>query len=656
MSDPTRDSERESRARLEKFAQTHLDRAQTLSAGTTRTALAWAVALGLIWFQPMEHRLTLVRTAQRSQNALATISQTDAEQIGADRLGAMLETGKANFRTDESAASAQTIELPFSIKLTVPPYWVPTLWLLLALGLTIYMHDARRRILRLVVTGIRLQREAGVNDPRFRCLVGGGVWWLAPVPSRIGPTPDSDSFREVFGWQTDRVNTIAAAGAAATLLLVQSRVQYVSLCIGAGLMAAGNGFLQNFAWLSIILLDLALGSVIALLVFKWFFAPGDSRKLEEPASGEPALQNVGITRRRALYLAFGGVFSFLALICNVTAMYAFAAARLGRLPVLIDRTVTATGARRRRRHHKKPDRAKENRDRAKASPLPFGLYVNPRTGTVHISAPTKGSNVSPCASCIRATWAARLKKIEPSRILWNEGLRARDSLSVISAPSAPAVSALPSPTRRFEGATHPHIAHRTFMVEQQALALLHSGSRGPDEAIQFLLDATKAVSVFGLRTGVRLYDLLAGLAVRYDHKPALDQLSEILRGELRKVEEYSKNHAFTGTNVANQLAPWLRPLLAIAGIETNSEPKLKAASRHRSHPRHHEKGNGVQSAQAHAPQAQIPPADHQRFLADALRARLEKWSSKADTKWAPHWKKKEEIRWGGVKLPALTKS
>src|SRR4051812_26544494 len=76
-------TEKDQQGRLEKFGLAHLDRAQTLSAGATKAALAWSAALALIWFQVLEPKLTQVRAALRSEKAVDTISQLRPEEVGA---------------------------------------------------------------------------------------------------------------------------------------------------------------------------------------------------------------------------------------------------------------------------------------------------------------------------------------------------------------------------------------------------------------------------------------------------------------------------------------------------------------------------------------------------------------------------------------------
>src|SRR5205085_2820632 len=103
--------------------------------------------------------------------------------------------------TDNDLAKQEQIDLPFSIKIKVPPPWLPTLWLVLAFGLTWYLLDTRRRILRLAGRGLRLlTTEVNAQPAYVRSLVGRSVWWLLPLPSKPGQALRAEEFNRALGW------------------------------------------------------------------------------------------------------------------------------------------------------------------------------------------------------------------------------------------------------------------------------------------------------------------------------------------------------------------------------------------------------------------------------------------------------------------------
>lgn len=630
-------------ARLEKLAATHFDRAVSLSAGTTKTALAWTVALALVWFQILEHRLNLVRYAQQSRNQFTSVTAIPAGVLGADRLEDRAIDTAARLRAAESAESDQTIDLPFSVKLTLPPHWIPTLWLLLALGLTFYLDQARRRIFRLIGRGIRLHTEAGVEDARFRTLVGGGVWWLAPIAPAAGQglttgeAVGTANLKTTLDWPNPRRKTAAVACVAAILFLVQARVQYISLCV-TGRLLLGTALpellnIRTLAWLALTMLNLALGSCIAMWIWRWF----DTRE-QAPALAANLRTSSSATRRRMLALGVGGSFGFFGFFSNLAAIFGFASAHAGTplglgggkdpaIPAFPHRKRGGTG-----RHAPSP-------------PLPYGLYLNPKTGVVHISAPAPKQALAPCASCIRAAWAARLKRIDPTTVQWN---RARwthqPSLQhpavTASLPSQPKPPSPPKITPR------PHTSHRTFMVERQAIAYLTHTD--PKKAIDFLLQSTRGIPEFGIQSGLRNYDLLAGLAVRYGQTKVLESLTDILKDELTKMASYHLTYGSIPAPRRPQPRPWLRVLLALADLDSfarfasPSSPQRNHLAKPRRNPRKSE-------------QPQAPPSSHDAYLMQALNARLQKWSD-PENAWLRRWKNPAPIPWAGTRLPPLHKT
>ncbi|MGJ5819523.1 hypothetical protein [Paludibaculum fermentans] len=617
-------------SRLEKLAATHFDRAQTFSSGTTKTALAWTVALALVWFQVLEHRLKLIRDEQLSRGQLVSVVGLRPAEFGADRMIDRAEESTAKVNQAEAAAASPTIELPFSIKLTLPPHWVATLWLLLALGLAIYLDVSRRRIFRLIVRGIELSEESGVRDDRFRTLVGGGVWWLAPIRPVLSGSLSTDSIRTTLGWSNLRARTAVVAGIAATVFLLQARVQYLSLCVAAHLLhknaPPGLTSIGTISWLGLTAFNLLLGALIALVIWRWFSNPGAVPNI---ASGQA---EVNMSRRRALSAGGAAGFALLGFGSNLAALYGFGSLNSGR-------KLGFTPAKPNENHVRSRRRRGGLSKRGKLATLAYGLYMNPKSGVVHIATGAVAGKTALCASCIREPWAQRLKALAPNAVLWNRGNHqlhaAIESMprvkTVMGSPAAPITKVIP----------RPHIAHRTFMVEQQTVAYLHHG--GPKVAIRFLSEAVQAVPEFGIQSGMRLYDLLAGLSIRYQDAESLNQLTHILQSEISKLQNFLNRSEHLPNRAEPATNRYLDFALSLTGLERLFNSGSKSTS-----------PKATQRPRVKQRKADLSgvPANHEAYLLTELQSRLGKWSqSKSD--WSLRWRKSEAVVWAGITLPAL---
>src|SRR5262249_37571445 len=155
-------------ARVEKYALSHLDRVHTITTGATKTAIAWLVALAIIWWQQLEPKFTQVQDAQAGRYALIGVSTESLVQ----RLNV-----NAQWNQKDTLAKEEELDLPFSIKIKLKPQWVPTLWLVLAFGLCWYLLVTRKRVLRLAARGLRLLHVDVRAEPAYvRSLVGEAVW------------------------------------------------------------------------------------------------------------------------------------------------------------------------------------------------------------------------------------------------------------------------------------------------------------------------------------------------------------------------------------------------------------------------------------------------------------------------------------------------
>jgi hypothetical protein len=624
------EAEKDKKARLEKFAQSHFDRAQSLSAGATKAALAWSVALGLIWFQVMEHRLTLVHRVQRSQERFSAISRSGADDVGTERLTEKIDEQRRKVSDAEAAAADQQIELPFSVKLTLPPYLVPTLWLLLALGLTYYLQDARRRILSLIKRGAQLHQEAGV-EARFRTLVGGGVWWLAPLPTL--PSIEDEVRHQTLGWLDAKSYRTVVACVAAMLVLLQARVQYVSLCVAAGLMPIKNQWPYSLELLALLLLNFLLGAVILIRIWRWIIDPVFERETVFIPE-----ETKGVGRRRALQFMWIAAFAAVAFVLNIVAIYLFAGIHARKIPRMLANSFVIRAPM--RRNHRVKD----------APRLAFGLYANTQSGIVHISSPTKEGKHACGTSCLSSASAKFLRPVGPADVKWNEIRPSKAKFfSPIGRPNAPIPDRSESPIRNKNRGTYPHQSHRTFMVEQQAIAYLHAGA--DEKAIEFLLEAIQAVPLFGLRTGLRLYDLLAGLSIRYGKLSMMDKLLAAIRSEVGNLPRHHGSSVSLVSTQSPSKKLWFRYLLLLAGTEDSMESRNGPhGSRRRVRPRKRRSGK----ENTEAAQAKEAVKDRSKQLADLLEARTVKWTA-TDSRWAARWRSSGEIKWAGTTLRALPK-
>lgn len=540
------------------------------------------------------------------------------------------EESTAKVNLAEAAAASPTIELPFSIRLTLPPHWVATLWLLLALGLAIYLDVSRRRIFRLIVRGIELSEESGVRDVRFRTLVGGGVWWLAPIRPDPECSLSLDKLSTTLGWSNLRARTAVVAATAATVFLLQARVQYLSLCVSAHLLHKFTppelSSMGTISWLALTAFNLFLGALIALMIWRWFSNAGTA------VSSAGAEGDVNLSRRRALTTVGASGFAILGLGSNLAALYGFGSLQAGRPLGFTAAKPDGSRARARRRRGGLSNRGNLGK-------LTYGLYVNPKSGVVHISTGASAGKTALCASCIREPWAKRLKAIAPTAVSWNRGNHQMHSAvdskpwvkAAVGSPSAPATKVIP----------RPHVAHRTFMVEQQTVAYLNHG--GPKLAVRFLSEAVQGVPEFGIQSGMRLYDLLAGLSIRYEDAEALKRLTQILQSEISKLQSFLNRREHLPIRAVSATNRYLDFALSLTGLERlyNSGSRSfrpKPQQRPRVQPRKAELA-GV-------------PSNHEAYLLAELQARLVKWSQR-DSKWSMRWRKRGALEWAGIKLPAL---
>jgi len=187
------------------------------------------------------------------------------------------------------------------------------------------------------------------------------------------------------------------------------------------------------------------------------------------------------------------------------------------------------------------------------------------------------------------------------------------------------------------------------MVEQQAIAYLHAGA--DEKAIEFLLEAIQAVPLFGLRTGLRLYDLLAGLSIRYGKLSMMDKLLAAIRSEVGNLPRHHGSSVSLVSTQSPSKKLWFRYLLLLAGTEDSMESRNGPhGSRRRVRPRKRRSGK----ENTEAAQAKEAVKDRSKQLADLLEARTVKWTA-TDSRWAARWRSSGEIKWAGTTLRALPK-
>jgi hypothetical protein len=602
------EDEKQKLARIEKYAQAHLDRVHTVTSGATKAALAWSVALAIIWWQQLEPKFAQIQVAQASRRAL----------LPATTLGPQLVGLNERFAKDDDLAKQEQLELPFSIKIKLPPQLVSTLWLLLAFGLSWYLFDTRKRVLRLAARGLRLLTEVKAEPPDVRSVVGEAVWWLAPLPANRGQVVTTDEFRRGLGWQHKRFPFEAVVLIVWAVLIIgaETRVLYVAFCIESFL----TGLTNPASWLSLTLANWLLFLATILTIWRWFIpaAVPDILSADKRASK---------SRRDLLSTVWrGGALAAVALLWFAMTTYAFAAVHRSRKPGGAHQHYAKARSRRR----KKPG----------ALQLPSeGWYVNIHTGTVHAA-------TSRCKTCLIATHPGRLTLVSADTVQWNERGRSEISPSITLALHAFSVGheSGPGTQERISGnrstpevGWHPHGAHRTFMIEQHALELLKK-KQGAERACQVLLQAVQATPVFGLKTGMRLYDLLAGLTVRFHRTEDRSALVRVLRDELSLMQSFERKIEQPGVGI---VLSWLYRL---SNNEQRAEPAtiIKPVRKHE----HHKTSTSVPyKGLAHA------HLGHNDYLKAVVEDRITKWQNQKSG-WYQRWSDtKKPVKWAGGEIP-----
>jgi hypothetical protein len=618
------DSNKEQLARVEKYAQAHFDRSYAISSGATKAAVAWVVALLIFWFQLLEPKLTDVRKARerrQTTQAASTLGRQARRQPADD------------FQKKQDLAKSVKVKLPFGIEFDWPPEWLVALWLALSLGLGWYLLDTRRRILQLISRGLRLlETEVKAEPPYVRKIVGNGVWWLAPLPRIEGSALSPDRLRAALGWRSSVFSskTLFLCVLITVLVVIETRVFYVGFCVSFYL-TPGN-------WLLITIIDSLLFAA-TLMLFRYWLAPG---KVPDLWADEPGSPNQP-RRRWALRMMMRGVIPLGALALLFGSTSAFAAiARIGkRQPSRKKRHV-----RRKRKRHAITD-----------SSIKEGFYVNPRTSTVHTASRS-------CASCLAGVNLVHLVKLTKpdTEVSWNapRAIARSDRLTLpptfrdrqpplnatdrfkettpeqqdlvpateLSPKAFPATKGHSNGTKTTAPFTparlHPHSTHRTYMVELVTLDLIRQ-EKG-EEACMFLARALEATPVFGLRTSMRLFDLLAGISVRYNHPQYLVRLIAIANREVARVRLLERPPDFKTSFF--EFVSWL------ASDEVPAASSRHRASRH--HTQHHTHPcNGDKQTRSYKKHKKSE-VSHAVYLASALEGRIKKWQDK-NSVWYKKW-------------------
>lgn len=640
------ESTKEQLARIEKFAQSHFDRSYAISSGTAKAALAWLVALLLLWFQQLEPKLDAVRAARAS---------LQTKQASSTLIRPAQFEPAANFAERDMLAKNEKVELPFGIKFDCPPAWLVTLWLALAFCLGCYLLNARRRILELVARGLRLlEAEVKAEPALVKKIVGKAAWWLAPLPNRQGLVLTPQKLRNAVGWTdpTSPSKPLLIPLFIATLVAAETRVFYIGFCV-AFYLAPGMWLLINAA-------NIMLFVATAVLLQRWFA----STEVPDLLAGEAALP-CQPNRRWALRMLMRSALPLGALILLCGSTTAFAAiSRIGKKH-LSSRSQKRT--RRKRKHHTKL-----------AAPKDTGFYINRKSHTVHTTA---------CSSCVAGMNISHFAKLKipDSEINFNgrkessaqrsqllrsplgqiqsyqsRALELRHGLRVDQPTSQREIytphraqglrtektskgagkSGLMFDQQTDRGADmgtwedlHPHALHRTFMIEKVAIELVQ---QNPESACKFLAKAIEATPLFGIRTSMRLFDLLAGLSVRFGFEKYLDILTRVVQKELDNTQLFEKPPA------RSQLATFL------SWLATDEVPPLGRESSAR---KEHHKGRERQlpctpgRRPRKSRQRKNAQMSHTAYLASVLDKRIIKWQNK-EGKWHRKWANREHaINW-----------
>jgi hypothetical protein len=192
------------------------------------------------------------------------------------------------------------------------------------------------------------------------------------------------------------------------------------------------------------------------------------------------------------------------------------------------------------------------------------------------------------------------------------------------------------------------------MIEQRALELLGATEPKPLEARRLLAEATQATPLFGLKTGMRLFDLLAGLTVRFNLRDERDALIRVLQAELTRVRtlEQMAGHWINSTGPVpagqnNEVPRAGRALVFLYQLSGNGSPAAEPQNQRRTR-RHHEPHHMTrQEKYKGSVHAQL---GHNEFLRAVVEDRIEKWQE-TDSRWYGRWSnRKTPVKWAGITI------
>jgi hypothetical protein len=525
---------------IEKAAQQRLDRMYAVTSAGTRTALIWLAFLVIIWMQSVQPKLARL-------NELASRRETLETQIGRmvqpeatfseRQLTRYAELQKHILNVDKNiqTEAGEPIELPFGIKLkSIPPIWVPLLWSILMAGLLYYLLSVRSEALTLAGRAVRLLcYQAALSRERLSDISLGAAWWLAPLPTGDGSVVKAIDLWHSLGWSKVRKKALyIAIGAFLLLTVLEGLVLYASFMLAQTVRQQRRDKLNRHEirivaesdsnrhprparertlydeGTLLVFATLLSGSCYLVILFKWFLP---SRVPDNFAEEDPTCE---ATRRRVLGRLMQG--AVVALACGFG--FALVQKRRARWQTTADYLKDKNNPRVPRFRWKKH---KYRRTTADELPAP-GIYQNPKSLVIHVIA-------ADCKHKSGGTFHLKDMKVR-SVAQFQAGLSPNAAGAVgpgaMQQPTGK-LGAVPSLNRR----QRPRL-HESDVSQLESLAVLiltpsrlsnHPAvadsikSNPVGGAIQMLRQAIERAP-----TSIRLYDLLAGVAVRYKRKDTLE--------------------------------------------------------------------------------------------------------------------------------------
>ncbi|MBT1700889.1 hypothetical protein KK083_28615 [Fulvivirgaceae bacterium PWU4] len=238
-----------------KVAEHYLSLAHAKAEGTSNAIIIWTISLVYIWFFGIERIHTDYRDLNNLVNEKVVINQKISEKRDSLRarygilkgldealieqkvyydnaynevsndLGNALVTKKNEI---EAAKKEINFKIPPDIDVPVDPQYAPLAWSLLLLGFLVYVGASRARILNLCAKTLRIYRHDLSYKPEHFSDFISMPFWIAPLPTKDSKV-FADDLCHALGWQRQKMKTtVYVLIGIFVFFVLQLRVMYIN--------------------------------------------------------------------------------------------------------------------------------------------------------------------------------------------------------------------------------------------------------------------------------------------------------------------------------------------------------------------------------------------------------------------------------------------